>query len=103
MSEMRLIDANALKTRINNVPMHGDADVFYDIMGELVSVVASAPTVDAEVVRHGRWTKKDNSKTCTRIGDYEEWYECSECEGSAERESEFCPWCRAKMDAKEDA
>ena len=52
MSERRLIDANALKTRINNVPMHGDTEVFYDIMSELVAVVAAAPTIDAvEIVR----------------------------------------------------
>ena len=50
MSEPRLIDANALKTRINNVPMHGDTDVFYEIMSELVSVVAAATTIDAVAV-----------------------------------------------------
>lgn len=50
MNEVRLIDANALKTRINNVPMHGDTDVFYEIMSELVSVVAAAPTIDAVAV-----------------------------------------------------
>ena len=93
MSEVRLIDANALKTRINNVPMHGDADVFYEIMGELVSVVASAPTVDAEVVRHGRW-HRDSSLTnygCTSYGarSWDRW--------------DYCPFCGAKMDAKEDA
>ena len=100
MSEVRLIDANALRTRINNVPMHGDTDVFYEIMSELVSVVASAPTEDAEIVRHGHWMKKDNSKRCKRIGDFEEWYECSECEASADQESAFCPDCGAKMDAE---
>ena len=50
MSEPRLIDANALKTRINTVPMHGDTDVFYEIMSELVSVVAAATTIDAVAV-----------------------------------------------------
>lgn len=60
MNEVRLIDANALKTRISNVPMHGDTDVFYEIMSELVSVVAAAPTIDAvQVVR---------CRDCTHLG-----------------------------------
>ena len=102
MSEMRLIDANALKTRINNVPMHGDADVFYDIMGELVSVVASAPTEDAEIVRHARWAPiKDDyghhyQGQCTNCG-------CQPLRNFAHSPWLFCPNCGARMDAQEDA
>lgn len=94
MSEQRLIDANALKTRINNVPMHGDSNVFYDIMSELVSVVASAPTIDAEPVRHAEWLIL-NSEKC----------ECSACGGEQfydkmlnDQMPNYCANCGARMD-----
>ena len=44
-------------------------------------IINNAPTVDP--VRHARWARKDNSKNCKRVGDFEEWYECSACEGNA--------------------
>ena len=101
MSEVRLIDANALRTRINNVPMHGDTDVFYEIMSELVSVVASTPTEDAEIVRHGRWI----ARMCEDADPGE--LQCSNCGAGrpydmcgVERESAYCPRCGAKMDAE---
>ena len=89
VSEVRLIDANALKTRINNVPMHGDTEMFYDIMSELVSVVASAPAIDAEIVRHGRWARQieDNG-----------YYSCSRCGNYQMGKTDYCHDCGAKMD-----
>lgn len=72
---MRLIDADALRTRINNVPMHGDTRAFYDIMSELVSVVAASPTIDAELVQ--------SCDECRYKLQSEAWkyyaYPCSEC------------------------
>ncbi len=61
--------------------------------------IDAAPTVEAEPVVHARWKHKDNSRNITRIGDFEEWYECSACFGSAEWMSERCPHCGAHMDA----
>ena len=72
MSEPRLIDANALKTRINNVPMHGDTDVFYEIMSELVSVVAAAPTIDAVAVVRCKDCRKRGGKNCPFFEDSDE-------------------------------
>ena len=89
MSEQRLIDANALKTRINNVPMHGDSNVFYDIMSELVSVVASAPTIDAKLVMHGCWNE--------RMPD-SGYYECSKCRSYQMGKWDYCHDCGARMD-----
>ena len=101
MSEVRLIDANALRTRINNVPMHGDTDVFYEIMSELVSVVASAPTEDAEIVRHGRWS------SVNEYCNHADQFSCSACNGlvfynyyTRSCDYEYCTHCGAKMDAE---
>ena len=112
MGEVRLIDANALLVSmgLENAVKYGNKNAEQQhnsystwMCYEIADEINGADTIDAEIVRHGLWTKKDNSKTCKRIGDFEEWFECSECEGSADRESAFCPECGAKMDAQEDA
>ena len=69
---------------------------------EIADEINGAPAVDAVEVVHARWTRKDNSQNCKRIGDFEEWYECSACEGNAEHESVYCPNCGARMDAQTD-
>ena len=89
----RLIDADALEGYVlTQCSWYDNRDE-----DEAYNAVADAPTVDAEPVRRGKWDKKDNSKSCSRIGDFEEWYECSVCEGSADRESAYCPHCGASM------
>ena len=65
-----------------------------------IEEVKEAPSVDAVEVVHARWTRKDNSQNCKRIGDFEEWYECSACEGNSEHESIYCPDCGARMDVE---
>ena len=74
---------------------NSDEDVAYE-------AVEAAPAVDSVEVVHARWTRKDNSQNCKRIGDFEEWYECSACEENAEHESAYCPNCGARMDAQTD-
>lgn len=58
------------------------------------------PTIEAEPVKHGTWTKKESKRYW--------WYECSEC-GSyppsdryrREWLANYCPNCGAKMDEVE--
>ena len=57
--------------------------------------IARFPAVDAEVVRHGRWT---------RLGP--NWYECSVCKARTAIFSGtkcYCPNCGAKMDGDVNA
>ena len=55
--------------------------------------LASAPAVDAEPVRHGRWRKINVPKR---------WngpiIRCSECNTGGTRAWDYCPNCGAKMD-----
>ena len=52
MTEQRLIDATALKTRVCNIPAHGESEQFYAIVGEIARAIERAAGVDAvEVVR----------------------------------------------------
>lgn len=96
-----LIDRDALKDALaKRVPFavvtSDDAAFAYGLDAAYVAV-QNAPTIDP--VRHARWARKDNSKNCKRIGDFEEWYECSACEGNAGDKSAYCPDCGARMDA----
>ena len=107
--EKRLIDANALKEKLQ-----GHHDFFVDGVGgfryltpkdksrvdeidNCIAEIVNAPTVDAVEVVHGRWVLRQD--------DGYEWYECSSCRAqplndNVERPvlSDYCPNCGAKMD-----
>ena len=57
-------------------------------------LIADAPTIDAEPVRHGRW-----------VHDINNMYGCSECGAretmSPKKLKNYCPSCGAKMDLEE--
>ena len=59
-------------------------------------IVESAPAVDAEPVKHGRW-----------VHDINNLYGCSECLGretmSHKKLKPYCPNCGAKMDGDANA
>lgn len=58
------------------------------------SAVNTAPTADAEPVKHGRWVIKSNGK-----GAYaNNWAVCSECHVVGSPQWKRCPVCEAKMD-----
>lgn len=80
---MRLIDADAL-------PRHGNR-------GGLVywKDIETAPTVDADIVCHGRWKVWYHGKE----GGFS--YTCSECGIHADETSDYCPKCGARMDGAE--
>lgn len=102
---MRLIDADALERVLDELSAlmarrAETEDAGFRAVGAGVTLAQAeldaAPTIDP--VRHARWARKDNSKNCKRVGDFEEWYECSACEGNAGDKSAYCPACGAKMD-----
>ena len=72
----RLIDADALKTEARKLENIGDNDFergFCWGVDEVVNLIESAPTVDAEPVRHGRW------ETWGYVFHGIEWKRCSRC------------------------
>ena len=89
MANKRLIDANALRKRID----HCEIDTFADKQ-TICEQIADAPTVSAVEVVHGRWEKASETMPI---------YRCSICK---ERNlfkngnnvlSNFCPNCGADM------
>ena len=96
---MRLIDGDALKHEICNIPMCGEHEQFYAIVSEVAKVLIAAPTIDA--VRHARWIGSwnpglfDIPRHCTICGFNNTNHGCVDFK--------HCPGCGARMDAKEDA
>lgn len=85
---MRLIDAEKLK---HHYAWWGQDDPNKEIFDEIIH---RQPTVDAEIIRHGRWIKLyvPNADAHERIK-----YKCSLCERYEDEEEPYCN-CGAKMD-----
>ena len=94
---MRLIDADAFN--------HFDYSCFDGQLSEdaiqgmdtVLNVIDTAPTIDAELVKHGHWIELLQAedmfgKTYTAL------YQCSECKVANAIDSDYCPHCGAKMD-----
>ena len=90
MPEVRLIDANALIQNhcgacANKEFCSEESCPYYEIRRR----IETAPTIEAEPVRHGWWI------------DWSMWgeshYQCSECNAEMKYKTNFCPRCGAKM------
>lgn len=100
---MRLIDADALKTKAIKCETFKltDAPVFFKAVG--TKEIDKAPTIDAEPVRHGHWDEWDDTMFNTV-------YRCSVCgedfvliDGTlSDNLYNYCPNCGAKMDEVSD-
>ena len=91
---MRLIDAD-------------DAPLFLNTVA--CEQIKQMPTVDAVLVRHGKWIKGSETKRVkeNRYGVLFDAYYCSACESEAYWDSDngqilfhYCPNCGARMDGE---
>lgn len=98
----RLIDADALKEHLSGRYMSELYPNWYQLpldvrekIGLLGSTfkqaILNAPTIDAELVRHGRWIKE-------QLCGCEPYYICSKCGKLHYQDYNFCNNCGAKMD-----
>ena len=85
---MRLIDADALKNKLCE-------DCFGDCTRDCYEahLIKTAPTIQAEPVRRGRWTR-----FYYREADFS--INCSLCDNPVIWRSPYCPNCGAKMDGE---
>lgn len=102
---MRLIDADALLERENYNPFfltgaRNGKGLFSACKAYLQMTVESAPTIEAEPVKRGRWVVRGGKRYCSVCKeracvtrDMEDfWYTVG---------TRFCPNCGAKLDLKE--
>lgn len=94
---MRLIDADNLLAFIKEdarlVASCGEEHTADDIM----SIIMTAPPIDAEPVRHGRW-EPDKNYMREETG----YWWCPLCRKISRDKGEYCSHCSTKMDLKED-
>lgn len=110
-SEKRLIDANALKAKLQEHhdffvdAWRGFSKMTYatkcrvDEIDNCIAEIVNAPTVDAVEVVHGRWIPTYHTYY-NRYGEHQiadEWH-CSECQIYSRDEWNYCPNCCARMD-----
>lgn len=93
---MPLIDADAIWDKV--LEHTKDGDVIHRIPPDFID---NAPTVDAEIVRHGRWITVIRREHYPSGKEYEADY-CSECSGRGSLEYDYCPNCGARMDKTEE-
>lgn len=101
---MRLIDADELVKSLRRVHQNLDDSGEFRPAGAVIfcrGIVNKMPTIDAEPVRHGRWTKSEDDWNCmttiTCSECHEEW--CFETEEDVSLLNyRYCPNCGAKMD-----
>lgn len=101
MSEVRLIDANALMEKVCGNCQQKDCvpdatDTVYGCM--FAESVEEANTIEAEPVRHGRWI--EDGEICGI-----DKYKCSLCGGEVGGlldNTKYCCFCGAKMDGGVD-
>ena len=97
MPEVRLIDGAALAWYFcgacaNKAFCAEESCHYYDIRRR----IKSAPTIEAEPVRHGRWNEKGHCECCgydmgSRVNKWTNVYDL-----------QFCPNCGARMDGGDD-
>ena len=101
MSDVRLIDANAMR---DDWLENGENEYIYDTNAVLESI-DSQPTIDAVPVVHGRWIRVNEEQVYFNVE-----YVCSECQFVVAVSGvgtpilygyKYCPNCGAKMDAKD--
>ena len=92
MPDVRLIDANALRKDIHTS--------YSDDLG-ILEHIDNAPTVDAQLVKHGKWIPMDEyCAKCSKCG----WWQKTNgkcCTGHANIHKavyKYCTACGAKMD-----
>ena len=90
----RYIDADFLLKDIRESVVFSvrDAKTSPELRGarKIIDRIENAPTVDVVEVKHGEW---DNN------GGF---YRCSECINYTNYDYDYCPYCGAKMDGKEN-
>lgn len=102
---MRLIDADALEyTPLQVCSKSGKPAGYMAVV--MAKRIKEAPTVDAVPVARAEWAFKSVRSNFRRLPVWE-LMKCTACAGVVERyigmlNYKYCPFCGAKMDAKED-
>lgn len=90
---MRMVDADALKESLKNLKAEANNKKYEQglqdaIDGYFPQIIDDAPTADVQLVKHGRWIPHKITASS----------KCSECNKVFSNETNYCPYCGARMD-----
>ena len=97
---MRMIDADALKMRLDDLEASGGHTYYRKGMDDTLhyfmpKIIKEAPTIDPEELRpKGRWIVEREKDTFGFILHFK----CSRCEKCGANKTSYCPNCGAKME-----
>ena len=94
---MRLIDADALMMPIN--ASWRDAGLHSEDYGKIKRWIKNAPTIEAELVKHGRWINDNGLYKCSVCNTFTitGWANCIPID-YMNKTMRYCPNCGARMD-----
>ena len=69
-----------------------------ELIEDFYVVPKSTPLADAEEVRHGRWIEQPLDFDLCGVA----YYQCSECGKEQQTPSNYCQFCGAKMDRRQE-
>ena len=103
---MRLIDADKIVFEYSKLREIGPFDIA-GIVDCFAKQIQSAPTIDAEPVRHGRWEMVEDPWfsdvcKCTACGEEYVLEYVLEADTPSEYGYNYCPNCGAKMDLEDE-
>ena len=108
---MRQINADALAAQViadamDEAIIKGLHNANSKKYSRFLALIATAPTVDAEPVRHGKWIKEDEMKNLggddrVQTHMYYTVYRCSNCHSIGSTDYKYCPYCGADMRGEE--
>lgn len=88
----KLIEVSALLEEIAHGKSKPEICDGADQVDWMERCIENAPSIDAQPIRHGKWTFAFMDET------YGEVYVCSHCAEIGYPEARYCPNCGAKMD-----
>ena len=100
----RLIDADSLYRRVKTeCNPYGKPTIEYESGCKVLDWIDSAPTIDAEPVKHGKWTTQIRRVDYNPYHPFETYGACSlcGCGQSINKNFKYCPNCGARMDENE--
>ena len=88
----RYIDAEKFEKAIIGMAYVGNKGKIVFDTDFIFNTLYQQPTADVQEVKHGKWEFNSDSPECAF---------CSICGDGVTDDSEYCPWCGAKMDKGE--
>jgi hypothetical protein len=107
MSEVRLIDANALEKAIEQYQVQWNRNREYDIAQwdcceSILAIIDNAPTLPNPCGNPCNFKRPTGEWIMNKTSSRGRNYTCTHCKRISRNKSEYCPKCGARMEVEEE-